>query len=319
MEHLNVKDRKILLELQKNSRLTSSRIGKMVGLSWDVVNYRIKKLEERDIIKNYTITVNIYKVGKRLFKIYLRFTHISFGSYNHILEYLRKENKVKWIAETEGIFDMIIGIAAESIFEFEDIKNYFLSKFGNVIATKEITYMISYKTYGKDYLLPKLKSKQILSVMANEENESIDDIDKKIINTLGVSSKDSIVDIAKKVSLTPKIVRYRMSNLEKKGIIIKYGIAIDKEKIGYLYFKCFVGLENISKKRKKELEAYINFHPNITYMTYVIGNWELEIEYETKGIFKFYNMVHELRQRFHDVISTVDTVMIFNEEKFSLI
>ena len=53
MVKIDLKDRKILYELDLNSRQSLTAIGKKVGLKKDVVSYRIKKLEDEGIIKNY--------------------------------------------------------------------------------------------------------------------------------------------------------------------------------------------------------------------------------------------------------------------------
>jgi DNA-binding Lrp family transcriptional regulator len=53
MEKLDVKDRKILYHLDLDSRQPFSQLGKKVGLSKDLVAYRVKKLHERGIIKNF--------------------------------------------------------------------------------------------------------------------------------------------------------------------------------------------------------------------------------------------------------------------------
>src|SRR3972149_2971844 len=53
MYDLDAKNRKILYQLDINCRQSNASIGKKVGLSKEVVNYRIKKLEN-DGIKTYT-------------------------------------------------------------------------------------------------------------------------------------------------------------------------------------------------------------------------------------------------------------------------
>ena len=49
MVKLDVKDRKILFQLTLNSRQSFNQIGKKVGLTKDVVAYRVKKLQENGI------------------------------------------------------------------------------------------------------------------------------------------------------------------------------------------------------------------------------------------------------------------------------
>jgi len=50
MADLDLKDRKILYELDLNCRQSNTQIGKKVGLSRKVVEYRIKKMEEEGVI-----------------------------------------------------------------------------------------------------------------------------------------------------------------------------------------------------------------------------------------------------------------------------
>jgi Lrp/AsnC family transcriptional regulator, leucine-responsive regulatory protein len=57
-------DKKILLELQMNGRKTMTEIGKIVGLTAPAATERVKKLEDRGVIKNYTVSVDPQKLGK---------------------------------------------------------------------------------------------------------------------------------------------------------------------------------------------------------------------------------------------------------------
>ncbi|WP_108669209.1 Lrp/AsnC family transcriptional regulator [Peribacillus acanthi] len=57
-------DKKILIELQLNGRKTMTELGKVVGLTAPAATERVKKLEDRGIIKHYTITVDPHKLDK---------------------------------------------------------------------------------------------------------------------------------------------------------------------------------------------------------------------------------------------------------------
>jgi Lrp/AsnC family transcriptional regulator, leucine-responsive regulatory protein len=57
-------DKKILLELQLNGRITMTELGKTVGLTAPAATERVKKLEDRGVIKNYTIRVDPAKLDK---------------------------------------------------------------------------------------------------------------------------------------------------------------------------------------------------------------------------------------------------------------
>ncbi|WML48385.1 Lrp/AsnC family transcriptional regulator [Neobacillus sp. PS3-34] len=57
-------DKKILYELQLDGRKTMRELGKIVGLTAPAATERVKKLEDRGVIKNYTISVDPHKLDK---------------------------------------------------------------------------------------------------------------------------------------------------------------------------------------------------------------------------------------------------------------
>jgi len=58
MEKLDLKDRKILYELDLNSRQSFRSIGRKVGLSKDIVASRVKKLQEEGIIIRFNTLID---------------------------------------------------------------------------------------------------------------------------------------------------------------------------------------------------------------------------------------------------------------------
>ena len=60
-------DKKILVELQKNSSKPLSELSKKVGLSNTPCWNRIKKLEEKKIIKSKTIIIDNKKINNKCY------------------------------------------------------------------------------------------------------------------------------------------------------------------------------------------------------------------------------------------------------------
>ena len=73
MQKIDVKDRKILYQLDLDSRQTITKIGKKVGSKKDVVSYRIKRLIDKGTIKNFYTVIDSSKFGYKSFRIYLIF------------------------------------------------------------------------------------------------------------------------------------------------------------------------------------------------------------------------------------------------------
>ncbi len=63
MVDIDLKDRKILYELDLDCRQSNTQIGKKVGLKKDVVSYRIKRMQDEGIIRNFLTAINTFKLG----------------------------------------------------------------------------------------------------------------------------------------------------------------------------------------------------------------------------------------------------------------
>ncbi len=71
MVEIDLKDRKILYYLDLNCRQSNAQIGKKVGLSKQVVDYRIKRMEEEGIITGYWTLIDSYRFGYEVYRYYL--------------------------------------------------------------------------------------------------------------------------------------------------------------------------------------------------------------------------------------------------------
>lgn len=61
----------------------------------------------------------------------------------------------------------------------------------------------------------------------------MDKIDLKIIEILSKNSRTSFMEIARKLQVSESTIRKRASNLKNRGIIKKYSLIVDTNKIGF--------------------------------------------------------------------------------------
>ena len=113
-------DYKILECLKSNARIKASQISKEIHLSVSAVLERIKKMENNNIIKNYTITVDNNKLGNgtsALMEVSL--DHPKFyESFTNIIE---QNDKVVLCYCLTGEFDFMLKILCSSSEELEKI------------------------------------------------------------------------------------------------------------------------------------------------------------------------------------------------------
>ena len=116
MIKIDLKDQKIIYELALNSRQRISTIAKKVGLSPQLVEYRIKRLERLDVIQGYYTCVDISKIGYSAFKVYLKFQNLDEEKEREMIADLVQNPNITWLATCDGIWNLILVIWGKNVF-----------------------------------------------------------------------------------------------------------------------------------------------------------------------------------------------------------
>ena len=90
--NLDVKDKKLLYQLDINSRQTNSEIAKKVGLSKQVVGFRIKRLIKEKLITSFYTIIDISKLGFTVHKNFLRLQNLDRNEEKKLLHFLKNNN-----------------------------------------------------------------------------------------------------------------------------------------------------------------------------------------------------------------------------------
>jgi len=315
--NLDLKDKRLLYELDSNARQSNAQIAKKIGLSTEVVNYRIKRLEKENIITQYQLIVNLYKLGIMQFKICLSFSHLKSEKLNQIIEKIKQKKEAKWIVSTKGNWDLIISLETDSLENIDSLKDEIVSMFGDNINKKAISILVEAQTYNRDYLLGDRRyAHESRIIMKKDKSVKLDNLDLKILKSLSENSRKSIVDIAHELKSTVRIANYRIKQLIKNKIILGFKITINYEKLGIYFFKPFIYLDNPKKERVKSLVQYLSSHKNVIHHVKVLGNWDLEPEFEVNLEEEFYKIIDNLKDEYSEIIKQIEIITISKEHKF---
>ena len=102
---LDEMDRGILKRLQDDARIALRKIAEELGLSESTVFVRVKKLQERGVIKRFTTTLSSELVGKGLTAFIL--IKVNPQRYTLVLETLKKNNDIYEIFDVTGNYHTI--------------------------------------------------------------------------------------------------------------------------------------------------------------------------------------------------------------------
>tara|TARA_Y100000034_G_C6827369_1_gene373148 strand:- start:33 stop:1016 length:984 start_codon:yes stop_codon:yes gene_type:complete len=308
-------DRKIIHQLDINSRQSTAEISKKVSSNKDTVNYRINKLLENSVIKRFSVAINTSKFGYQNIKVYFQFQNFSKEVEKEFFDYLQSIPRIGWVVRASGRWDALFCYWAKSSFEFYSVFIKILNKFSKYIYHKEIVHNINWFYYNRKWI--DRKDSKIYPILYGEKpgNEKLDDLDTTILERLIDNAKIPIKDIAFETNQSAQTVINRIKGLKNRGIITKFGIDLNYEKLGLLFCKTFVYLDNITKKRLDELYDYCAKQPNIFALTTTLGAWDLELEIEVYRFEEVISIMDDLRDKFKDIIRSYESVIITKQSE----
>jgi len=293
---LDVKDNKILFELEKNARQSNSSIAKSVGLSKDAVGYRIKQLEKEGIIRGYRGMINSHKLGYSLYRIYFRLIDTSQDDIERLIDFLKKEKNAWWIAKLDGAWDFVFAYWSKSNKEFYEFYKEFSEKFRKHIKDKLICPLINYTELPRRYLT---NSNLQINIEPDNEIEDIDDIDIKILKELSKNARIPLTHIAEKLRLDNMTIYHRIKKLEEKKIILGYRSDIDFNKLGRDFYTLEIDLKDFSDIEKLKLEIFSL--KELTSWVMSIGGNDIEFDLELENSKRYYEIINSLKKKFPQI------------------
>lgn len=302
MYKLDLKDRRILYELDLNCRQSNSQIGKKVGLGRDVVGYRIKKMEDEGVITNYWTVIDTFKLGYNVFRVYLNFQDISIDEKKLLIqEFVNYKNS--WaVFSITGPFDFGVVFWVRNIYEFYGFLNKILDKFGRYITNKIVSFYVQADEYEKSYLFPgEVKSeRKKFTVRCTGEKVDIDELDYKILNSIVLDARIPLIDIAEKIGTSSQTVIYRLNNMIKSGVVKGFRINVDLSKLGLQYFD--VRINFIDHSFRKKIIGCLEKTFYLKCINTAFGYSDLELELILENMDKLIQVMDELETKFPHAI-----------------
>ncbi len=296
---LDLKDRKILFELDKNSRQSNTKIAKTVGLSKDVVNYRIKKLEKIGIIEKYYAVIDTSKLGYISFRVYLKLIDATPKDEEDMFKYLKECKEVGYAAKIDGNYDINFWVIVKRVYDFEEFYLEFKKHFRQYIGEEKISIFTRIHRLSRAYILNKETREEEAIIFSGEEVGEIDKTDVEILKILSENARIPTVDIAKILKLSDRAVVFRIKQLEKKGIIQGYTTLFNLELLGFETYKVDIFLRDMTALSK--LKNFAQMHPNIIYIDQTIGGSDFEIDIEIDRQQSFEKLMDEIRTKFPEI------------------
>jgi len=296
MVKLDLKDKKLLYELDKNSRQSNSEIGKKIRLNKNTVNYKIKRLENEGAILGYYTVIDNSKLGYFSFRSYLKFFNTTAEQEEKVINWLIKDDRVSVVSKIETIYDFMFMIWVKNVYEFDEFWKEFKRKFRKYFWNEKVDVFTSVYHFKRRYLSEENKIESFEFIGENKIAEH-DKFDLKILRLLAKNARMPLIEISKRLKTPPRTVAFRIKRLEKNKVIQAYRVNINLEKIGYEYYKLNMILNDFENYNK--LLEFSKNHPNIIYFDRTLSELDFEIDVEVKNRQELLKLLKEVKSEFH--------------------
>jgi len=312
MTKLDLKDRKILYELDLNCRQSNTQIGKKVGLKKDVVAYRIKKMQDEGIIKNFWTAINTFKLGYNVFRLYINFQYVSSDVKKEIIQHFINYENVWAVISVKAEIDFDVIIWIKDIHEFYLFWSRTLDRFEDYFAKYVFSMYVEAFNYKSSYLLNEIENSERLlyRTTCSGKTVEIDEIDYKILNEIAINARIPLIELAEKLGCSSQSINYRIKNLIKHDVIKAFRVNVDLPKLELHKYRLEIYLKD--HKKRNAIWDYLKIKPYCDTLNVAIGWCDLEFEVIVENVDKLSKIMDEIYLKFPKTIKK-QTFWIFDE------
>lgn len=302
MQKLDKKDRLILYYLLKDSRQSLKSLGKKVGISKESAHYRIKRLINNGIIKNFTIMINWRIFGYSAMMTHYKFININPTIKKEIIDFFINNKYTFYVSLIEGSYDLQVDFLMGDPFRFEALLDKIREKFFQYLSFQLTKFYIRGEFFNYSFLLDKPDDKKdFLKWEWGQGLIDIDELDYKILYELSKDARIPTKNIANNVNSTVTTVNYRIKKLQKITNQI-YTIIVDWYKIGYRWFHLQISMKDYSKKN--QIINYLRKNPYLI-RTFKFLNLDMDLHFTflLHNMEQLRNIIEEITTKFPDSIN----------------
>lgn len=311
---LDVKDIRILYELNVDGRQSISRIAKKVKLSKQGVKYKIERLTKAGLIENYLALVDVYKLGYVLDRVFFRFEYLTPDRLKEIENFAADHPKISCVTSYFGEWDTAFVICARNIFEFNAVLKEFYEKFEPHIKDEMLSIITDVYHFKHSYSEDKYLGAKMIHMGGNLGNLDVDEFDYKILNILVNNGRIPVYEMARKLRVSDKKIMYRMKKLVEQEILLGFTTILNNDVLELEQYKIFLSLKNLDEKSEHDLINFCKFNKKVISLTKVLGRKAIEIDVVVSNKKETWEIIKQLEQEFKDMISNTLTSAVVSEK-----
>jgi DNA-binding Lrp family transcriptional regulator len=316
---LDLKDKKILYELDIDSRIPTTKLAKKVGLSQPACHYRLNNLISKGVIKFFLANIDYGFFGYFPYRFFTKLQNITEEKEKELINYLKNHEFIPFLSSCTGRYELMFCVMAKNISGLKNTVNEIKNKYGEYFIEQQIATIISGEFYPRDYFLGKDKRARILEKEFGEQTNrpKLDKKDFMILSEISNDCRISSLELSEKIKLSLDAVRYRLKNLEKNKIINGFTVYLDNELINQLRHKIMIQINGPNEEKENKIIGFARQFSNVVYSVKTFGAWDLELDIEVDTPEKFNKILREIKNNCPGIIKEYNTIQLTTVHKYT--
>ena len=319
MQIIDKKDKRILACLEKNGRAQLSEVARASGLSKPGAAKRIARLESDGIISGYLTHVGFRALSLFNFRRYLKFEGVPAGFEREVADWLKTQGCVRWLCLCQGEYDLIARTMVHDLYEFRQFEQALMARFGKNIGKRVFSAIINDAYHNCTHITGNEGNNSAPEKEYAGKAVALTEADLKVLFHLFENCRQSAREIAKKAGMKPDAVLYHIKKLEKEGVITKYSVKIDRGKLGYSTMKALFWLRQAAPEDLLRLRKYCEMHPKVSFYGEIIGQWDMEVDFDVQGNAEAHEILSEMRAKFAGLIHDFLVLNLIEEHEANFV
>jgi len=307
--YLQANARKVMAALELRARDSFREIAAHTGLSEQLVQYHVRKAEQRGFILGYNALVDVALLGYTFHIIYFRFFGLSSSEE---LKWLKKNSEapsVVLLSRNVGRWDATLGLVARSQSDLNaglsEISRGIAGKVAEMIVTTEVEcHYSSLRILHPGKLV--LKGSKVPTSI-----REIDDIDRRILESLAKNCRIPVSALSEELELTAPAVQRRITKLEQDNVILGYRAKYDYEGLGYTQFRVQLKLGDSSIELFNRIKRAVLASGVVESASRYLGYADLDFRCHARSLIELSDFLSSIRDRFVKEIVQIEILPLF--------
>ncbi len=264
-------DRGILEILDENARTSFTQIAHLLGISKQLVSFRLKRLESRKIIDQYSAYLDRSRLGYYHYQLYLKLPKDLENE--SLVKSLSKIPSIHWVAQSNGTYNLIVYFLVKNLEECYLTYNTITKTFTGLIKEKQ--FLLTTRAHYFNQGLITYAQKKAGILQQPTKIHKLKPRDYSLINAIKENARKEIKQLARQVGLSEYTTRQRLNYLIKIRVIREFKPRLNYQALGYNHYQIFICFNESSSLEKQIILKKIISSKEFLRVTEVIGKWDL--------------------------------------------